>query len=433
MNAIAGIPYCQACFDKDGNGLNQVTIPPNVTDLFVMSHGWNNNAAEAEQLFQGFFESFGDVVPASLRGDKYFAIIGVIWPSKRFDELVAVSGQSGGATGAAGLGQTNAAESIDAVSKKLDGLKHFFTEPAQHAAIDRAKSLLPRLEDQAAARISFVEAVQSLVDPSAATAEDASDEFFRTEGNELMKRLKVADDDLDEELAPGGGASMPLGTSSANPAGGAVGFLDFLHGFKAAAMNVLNFTTYYEMKARAGTVGKKGVTPLVDQLAQQAGRVHLIGHSFGGRLVTAIAANSATQRIKSMTLLQAAYSHNGLSKIKHGFFRSVIDRLRVDGPILITHTRNDKAVGIAYPLASRISGQTAAALGDEHDEYGGMGRNGAQNMGDDERVVGKLLAVGLPYHFARRKCFNLEASAFISGHGDVKGKQVAYALWQAIQ
>ena len=34
-------------------------------------------------------------------------------------------------------------------------------------------------------------------------------------------------------------------------------------------MNVLNFTTYFEMKARAGTVGKNGVGPLIDHACAQ--------------------------------------------------------------------------------------------------------------------------------------------------------------------
>jgi hypothetical protein len=50
----------------------------------------------------------------------------------------------------------------------------------------------------------------------------------------------------------------------------------------------------------------------------------------------------------------------------------------VRGPILITRTRNDKAVGIAYPIASRINGVTAAALGDANDKFGGLGCNGTQ-------------------------------------------------------
>ena len=60
-----------------------------------------------------------------------------------------------------------------------------------------------------------------------------------------------------------------------------------------------------------------------------------------------------------MTLLQAAFSHNGFAvKFDHkhdGAFRTVLGEKRVAGPVLITHTKNDKAVGIAYPLASRIA------------------------------------------------------------------------------
>jgi len=229
-----------------------------------------------------------------------------------------------------------------------------------------------------------------------------------------------------------GGVVAALGVR-ATGSGRAAGLSDILHGFKAAAMNVLNFTTYYEMKRRAGVVGQNGVAPLVDQLAAQARRIHLVGHSFGGRLVTAVAADSETDKITSMTLLQAAFSHNGFSKIMNGFFRSVMDKQRVKGPILITYTKNDKAVGIAYPLASRISGDSAAALGDENDKFGGVGRNGAQKMEAGEVVIGELLAVGSQYSFGPGKIFNLKADKFIAGHSDVKGKEVGYLLVNAIK
>jgi len=49
-------------------------------------------------------------------------------------------------------------------------------------------------------------------------------------------------------------------------------------------------------------------------------------------------------------------------------------------------------------------------------------------MGDAERVVGSLLASGAAYQFQAGKCFNLEATKFISGHSDVTGKEVAYAM-----
>ncbi|MDN5882797.1 MAG: alpha/beta hydrolase, partial [Nitrosospira sp.] len=198
------------------------------------------------------------------------------------------------------------------------------------------------------------------------------------------------------------------------------------------AMNILNYTTYYEMKTRAGAVGRNGVAPLIDKLASQVQHIHLIGHSFGGRLVTAAAANSKNDKIASMTLLQAAFSQNGFSKSDAGFFRGVVDNQRIKGPVLITHTPNDRAVGLAYPLASRISGDKAMAFGDKDDVFGAMGRNGAQNMEDGETVVGQLLPVGENYAFQAGKYFNLEASDFIKNHKDVTGKEIGYMLRKAL-
>jgi pimeloyl-ACP methyl ester carboxylesterase len=161
-------------------------------------------------------------------------------------------------------------------------------------------------------------------------------------------------------------------------------------------------------------------------------RIHLVGHSFGGRVVTAAAANSTTDRIRSVSLLQTAFSHNGFSKEKNGFFRSVVDDKRVQGPIVVTHSVKDKAVGIAYPLASRISGDTTAGLGDKNDKFGGLGRNGAQHMGAGEVSEGKLLAAGAAYQFQPGVIFNLEANDLIPGHSDITGKEVAHAIRSAM-
>jgi pimeloyl-ACP methyl ester carboxylesterase len=111
-----------------------------------------------------------------------------------------------------------------------------------------------------------------------------------------------------------------------------------LSGFFNSALNLLNYTTYFEMKTRAGTIGKRGIAPFLDRLSPSIEAIHLLGHSFGGRVVTAAAANSTTRRIRSMTLLQAAFSHNGFSKKRNGFFRAVVEQKRVAGPILITHS-----------------------------------------------------------------------------------------------
>jgi pimeloyl-ACP methyl ester carboxylesterase len=189
------------------------------------------------------------------------------------------------------------------------------------------------------------------------------------------------------------------------------------------------------MKARAGDVGSKGVAPLLKACRQaRAGlRLHLVGHSFGGRLVTAAAAGLPKNTPDvTVSLLQAAFSHNALAadygKGKAGFYRSVLGDARVSGPIIITHTKNDRAVGVAYPLASRIARQVAAALGDENDPYGGMGRNGAQHTTEAAGHTAILGQKGAAYTFAPGTVNNLRADETIKDHGDVRSEAVAYAV-----
>ncbi len=393
MNAIGGIPYVEACFDKRGALAPPVVLPAGVTDLIAVSHGWNSTPDEARDLYRELFGTFVEVARCGDLATRRFAILGVIWPSKKFGEPIGIT---------------------DDVSTALDRLKEMFRESEERRILDEAKILLPHLENKASARRAFADTIRSLLDPSAANREDASDTFFRDDGEELMRDLRIADDD-----------TPPQAEWAAGLAGWAPGFLP-------AAINLLNFATYYEMKARSGTIGERGLAPLIDQLAPRLARVHLAGHSFGARLVTSAAANSATKKVNTLILLQAAFSHSGFSRREHGFFRSVIDERRIDGPVLITHTHNDEAVGIAYPIASRINGDRTTALGDEHDQFGGLGRNGAQHMEDGEVVKARLLEHTADYAFHRGRLFNLEASDFVLSHGDVTGKQVANAMRQAV-
>src|SRR5512132_55302 len=144
MNDIAGIPYVEAQFNKDGGleNQNEINLPAGVTDLFVMSHGWNNDADAARQLYQKFFENFVAVAQPNDLVGRSFAIVGVIWPSKKFDELVAVSGVPGAAQGSASLRAADA-KSLRALEKKLERMKATFTKPAQRRILKEAKALLP--------------------------------------------------------------------------------------------------------------------------------------------------------------------------------------------------------------------------------------------------------------------------------------------------
>jgi hypothetical protein len=266
------------------------------------------------------------------------------------------------------------------LSAKLDELKALFTSPTEIGKLDAVKAILSGIESSPEKRKKFVSNIRALLNPLAADREDASDTFFQSSEEELMESLRIPIAATLPHDSQGGSATVELKSGPMLDQGGGAGIGSSLDSFKTAALNILNFTTYYEMKTRAGTVGNNGAAPLIDKLAAKVDRIHLIGHSFGGRLVAAAAKGSTTNKMASLTLLQAAFSHNGFSKVMKGVFRNVVEAKRIAGPILITNTKNDKAVGLAYPIASRINNDTAMAIGDKNDRFGGIGRNGAQKM-----------------------------------------------------
>jgi hypothetical protein len=435
-------------FTKDGDIFRQPQIDAllaglgPVTDLLVLSHGWNNDKADAAALYDELVGNIDKLLrlrdepalPAALRPfvdrlqGRHFAALRIFWPSKRFTDADLIPG--GGAASA----EAEAAN-MAAVHRVLDRLKEdpetlggTDRDPARDAAMEKAKALVPQLATVDAQR-EFVSLLRSILDPSAKERDDASEGFFTAAAETLFANAAMPVSPP-ASTAGGGGASV-IG-------GGAAGLVDLLSGVQAAARRIANFATYYQMKARSGTVGSKGVADLLRRVraAKPAIRIHLVGHSFGGRLVTAAAhVLAANTDLVTMSLLQAAFSHNGLSAgfgedhKEKGFFRALVDEKRISGPIIITYTKNDKAVGIAYPLASRIAGQNAAALGDQNDPYGGMGRNGAQNTKEtDNRFT--LGLPGTPYSFEKGKIHNI-SSDLIQDHSDVRRIEVAYAVLSA--
>lgn len=403
------------------------------TDLLIFSHGWNNNVAEARELYRKFFGRAAVLLAGghvAAPAGRTFGALGILWPSKKFTDEDLIPGG-----GAASAGTANNA----ALNRVLDELKHdperlgdADTDPVRSAVLDRVKQLALLLDDsedtrRKDARKEFVFQLRSLVDFTEAHADDGSDDFFTRDPLELF-----------EELSEPVVAPLPVSAGGAagldGDDGGAAGLKDLLDGAKAAGRRIANFTTYYQMKQRAGVVGRAGLSDLLRTIRRAApdARLHLIGHSFGGRVVTA-AADALDRDTPAVTisLLQAAFSHNGLARKfdtkRDGFFRKLIDERRASGPILITHTKNDKAVGVAYPLASRFAREKAAAFGDENDPYGGMGRNGAQHTPEAQDRAGDLLEVRGGYTFEPGGIYNLRGDRFIKDHGDVAGDQVVYA------
>ena len=442
MDNIQGIPFSEAEFDKNGAPLSTPTVPAGTTDLIVVSHGWNNDRAAAESLYQKLFANFATVTAGDgAIAERKIAIVGVIWPSRQFDQFTAQAESEAAAGGAASIGTGgSSAQSKAAMVAAIDRVAPLFDDAGDAARLTTLRSLVGRLDDDDDAQSSFVATLRELLGGSgdatggAQSRDDGAAQFF---GEPAPVIFAKASEPLD---VPARTPAANVGMGDSDGHGRAAGLGDVFSKAANAVANLLNLTTYFEMKKRAGTVGQAGVAPLVDALAGQVARIHLVGHSFGGRVVTAAAANSKTPKLASLSLLQAAFSHFGFAASPSGFFRSVLVGHRIAGPILVTHTKADTAVGLAYPIASRFSNDNASAIGDANDEYGGIGSNGAQHMTDAEvfQPTNALTPVGGAYAFKAGCIHNLDATPFIKdpnggdAHGFVFVPEVAWAISRAI-
>ena len=139
------------------------------------------------------------------------------------------------------------------------------------------------------------------------------------------------------------------------------------------------------MKDRAAVVGRTGVATLVGSLLDaSSAHLHLVGHSFGAKLLlSAVEATAAGRPISSLLLLQAAVSCQcfaaGLpGSGEPGGYRSVLGQVR--SPLVATFSPHDRVLGWAYPIAlrrTRDAGEVqAAGPAGPHEALGARGPAG---------------------------------------------------------
>ncbi|MGO9975849.1 MAG: hypothetical protein ACLP01_24205 [Solirubrobacteraceae bacterium] len=434
MNS-AGFRYAEIQFDRSATAFEHGSFDAlaaelestDSSDVLVFAHGWNNDMDQARRLYEQLAQRFRAVLEAAPPpglGQRRFAILGALWPSKRWAERELIPGGAASAQGDA---------EEEEVQQRVDALIGVFDALDADERLRHARHLIEDLADSPAACDEFVDLVRGVLPTHDVNADDDyAEEFAQLSGYELLERLR-APIRLDTTAGDAGGAAGLVTRDNDRSVGLS------LTGIRAAAERFLNLTTYYQMKARAGLVGAHGLAPILQELRARAPgiRLHLVGHSFGGRLVTACTAGDPDQSAlapDTLSLLQAAFSHYGFARDyedgKDGFFRRLVTDQMTRGPVLITHSIRDTAVGYAYPLASRLAGQVAAGLGDAHDRYGGIGRNGAQKT--PEADAGELKPPGSSYAYAPHRLLNLNADDVIRGHSDICQDAVAYAILAAI-
>ena len=193
----ATIPIFEVEFDKHGNVFDSSQVKAvldsvserRVTDLLVFSHGWNNDMADARQLYREFFRKAEEMLEkhhGHQLNTRRFAALAVLWPSKKFtDEELIPSGDAASA-------EPNELDPVlqeQLENLKVDALRLGEKTPAdaeERAALERAQAHVAKLEEDEDAQREFVKAIRSILPRSAAHADDGSEDLF------LARRSRVA-------------------------------------------------------------------------------------------------------------------------------------------------------------------------------------------------------------------------------------------------
>ena len=414
---IAGQPHWEIGFNEHGkadqgevDALLAELPGKDLTDLFVFAHGWNNDRRQARRLYQLYFQQVPGLLGRGGGDAARVGTLGVVWPSKRWADEPEPTGDGGGG-GAAGLGDAAAATAPPADDTALvEDLKDVFKGDQQRQALDELARLLEERPEDPAALARFQTLMGELA--GAPDAEAAGED---------QGELALLDDDPEEVFGRFADAVPQTGE------GGAAGIGDAFGRLWDGAKEALRQLTYFEMKKRAGVVGKQGLGPLLGRIHQADPelRIHLLGHSFGARLVSFALAglpDGADSPVKSLYLLQGAFSHFAfadalpMDRSRGGALKGMA--ARVDGPLVASFTVHDLAVGKLYPLAALSSRDDAAGLEDRLFRWGGIGHDGAQAV---DATVTTLGPVGTGYPFQKGRFVNLDGNAIINRGGPPSG------------
>ncbi|MFE7776763.1 serine-threonine protein kinase [Streptomyces sp. NPDC057445] len=350
-------PYREITFDADGDANASQCDALNglkVGDLVMFAHGWNNSPSVATRFYSRFFEPF----PGLTRPGARVGYAGIVWPSMMFtDEPIpdfeALAGIFPGR---------------EQVLGRLAVL--FAEEPESRAAFDEFGGLTRELADSPA---------EGVVGDMPGEGTPA---FLRDDPVEVCRTFTEALDTAEPSLAVGGG----------------------LKRLWKGGREVLRQATYYTMKKRAGRVGERGLGPLLGRVARSSPglRVHLVGHSQGARLVAFALRGlpDGIRPVKSVTLLQGAFSHYAFAaSLPHaagngGTLKDM--QRRVDGPVVACYSRHDTALGVIYPLASRMAGDSSTVVGLDK-RWWAVGHDGIQAVaGARQLTLESALRNGIP-------------------------------------
>ncbi|QPK65361.1 hypothetical protein IVG45_10710 [Methylomonas sp. LL1] len=429
-NSGQKVPLYLIPFDKKGrcegpltqDELLHAVASGEFTDIHIFSHGWNNIFKEALERYRSFFTGYLSIRDQfGLNNPEVYRplFVGILWPSTA---LVLPWEEGPDIAGAGGQDQPILDEQFalrELASDLPDDRVSRFYELAQRGRT------LTRVEG-----IEFAE-ILSIVYRKYGDTELGTD--ANISADDLLKVWHPSMDDSGE----GGFAPDETEPKSDQPA--TAGVLDFLD-----PRNAIRMATVWQMKDRAGTVGAHGVGPMLHDILKtleeeekaRNTRVHLMGHSYGAKVVLSALCypSNLPRKITSTLLLQPAISYlcfgeNIDENGRHGGFRKALQS--VDRPIFTTFSKNDAALTKFFHLAVRrdsdLGEQKIAGIPpSKFAALGGFGPGGMQN-GESKTIP--MPEVGTRYPLEGFKILGIDGSDDkIKGHGDVSNRFTEWAL-----
>lgn len=367
------------------------------TDVFFFSHGWNNEFHAAAASYRTFIRGYA--AQGTGPGDHDNPVlVGVVWPSASFtmpwDEGPFIAG--------------------DPDLARVEQIRGVIPDVLAAADAEALNDLLSRDElspDDAIVAAELMSRLLPETDPEDGSARAAPADVLEAWRVLEGKATPPAPDDFGEPFSHQDAAPRAAGLLSAlNP------------------RNLARMGTVWLMRDRAGKVGARGVAPLLRRILDEPDvRLHLIGHSFGCRLLmSAVSVRAVPRRVRSMLLLQPAvnrwcFAANVVGTGRAGGFRPVLDRVEL--PVLTTMSSHDVALRQAFHLAVRgnsLGEPGIAAIGNEQ-RYGALGGYGPAGLGN-AAAVRSVQAAGKLYDLAGApRVLCLDGSPEINGHSEING------------
>lgn len=404
----------------------RLTGATDISDVFYFAHGWNNIFAQALDRYRDFAtgfilqrKEFQIPEPANYRP----LLIGAIWPSTSFVMPREAGPEIAADPDPFGRQAAEVEELLDVVTSSLDDRQKdaIFTE-----AVDGRRSIDFAIARQVAE--IAVEALRAAPDPDDGSPAPSVDE--------LLKIWTALDGVTVRPVGPSAGfGTIRSGSGAEQPATAGISF---------DPRGLLRIASAWKMKSRAGTVGQNGVAPLIEHiLGTEAVRLHLIGHSFGARVVlSALASSSAPRSADSMLLLQPAvnrwcFAANVAGTSRVGGYHAVLDKVRQ--PLLTTFSSHDDPLTKFFHLAMRGGhlgdGQPDVAAIGNTDLYGALGGFGPAGLAGLEVRMNAAVPGEERYPLlggARVIAVNggveIDGRKSISGHGDISNPVTWWAL-----